>query len=81
MQIPLTVLRVAVTASIVARQLLHVPDDGLLQLEQARVDFAAGAAAVVERLHQGALFAVHQHRHPRSLVNFVFRLEVIRSIV
>lgn len=81
MQIPLTVLRVAVTASIVARQLLHISDDSLLQLEQARVDFAAGAAAVVERLHQCALLAIHQHRHPRSLVNFVFRLEVIRSIV
>jgi hypothetical protein len=30
MQISLTILRVAVTASIVARQLLHVPNDGLL---------------------------------------------------
>ena len=76
-----TVLGAAVGAAIVAGQTLNVADDGLLQLDEALVDFGAVTSVIDEGLVQGALLAVRQHRHPRVQVVVLLRLEVVRPII
>lgn len=76
-----TVLRTAVGAAIVARQSQNVSDNGLLQFEEALIDFGTVTAIVVEGLHQGSFLAVDHHRNPGRHFFFLLRLKVVGSIV
>lgn len=70
-----------IAALVIARKILDVSDDGLLQLHQAWTHLLMMTGIVLERFRESFLLAVDQNRHPSLLISFVFSLKVIRSII